>query len=593
MAVLTLQRRFQRLAVFTVCCLVVAYFLLERVDQIPVPSGASWGYVQSTFDWAARQPRYPIPASSITQLPEGRPRELPRVQHYFSPGELSSSHNKTQRERRDAVREAAVKTWKAYRQYAWGCDELHPISLQEKTTFNGWGATLVDSLDTLWIMGMKKEFREAVRTVAKINWAKSSSRYCSVFETNIRYLGGLLSAYDLSGEEVLLRKAIELGEMLYAAFDTPNNFPTNKLNFDGAKEGLQAASKREALAALGTLSMEFTRLSQLTGDPRFFSVVNTITRHLERTQNTTKLPGMWPTFIDLKNGFLATDSSFGIGAMADSAYEYLSKMYSLLGGLDQTYKSIHLKAMTTIKNHILFRPMLPDMYPVTPPDILFPGTVLSNGRIIDLLPEVQHLGCFAGAMFALGGKLFHEDEHIKIGEQLARGCAWAYEVFPAGIMPEMSEMVPCPGKDKLAPCEWNETLWKEKGPTQEPGARWFPKPFSVVRDSQYQLRPEAIESLFVVYRVTGKKDLLDLAWLMFQSIKMATETKWAFSAISDVQVEGYTHKLDAMESFWMAETLKYFYLIFSEPELISLDDYVFNTEAHPFKVPKPGKEERN
>jgi len=539
------QRRFQRIAFFAVACLLFTYLLLDRTDRIP-PVPASWGYVPSTFDWANRRARHVIAVESMTSLPLGPPRELPRIQHDFV-NQLSATHNKTQRERRHAVRDAAVKSWAAYRQHAWGKDELAPVSLSAKDTFNGWGATLVDSLDTLWIMGMRKEFNEAVRAVSRINWDKSNSRFCSLFEANIRYLGGLLAAYDLSGEEVLLKKAVELGEMLYAAFDTPNNLPSNRFNFAAVKEGLLVASKREASAAVGTLSLEFTRLSQLTGDPKYFSVIDSIKRHFERTQDETKLPGMWPIFIDVRNGFQVTDNAFSIGAMADSAYEYLPKMYSLLGGLDQTYKKMYLKAMATVKKHLLFHPMLPDTYPETSPDILFPGTVLSNGRIIDLVPEVQHLGCFAGGMFALGAKLFHQDEDLKTAEQLSRGCAWAYETFPTGIMPETAEIVPCPvGGAATAACVWNETIWKAKGP--DPAInKVLPKPYAAVRDPQYLLRPEAVESLFVLYRVTGKEDWLDVAWRMFQSVKKATETRGAFSAIADVQAEGGTMKIDAME----------------------------------------------
>jgi mannosyl-oligosaccharide alpha-1,2-mannosidase len=73
---------------------------------------------------------------------------------------------------------------------------------------------------------------------------------------------------------------------------------------------------------------------------------------------------------------------------------------------------------------------------------------------------------------------------------------------------------------------------------------------------------------------------------MFQSIISATRTDLSYASITDTTSQGST-RTDASESFWMAETLKYFYLIFSEPDLVSLDDYVFNTEAHPFKIPKP------
>ncbi|KAI0017480.1 glycoside hydrolase [Xylariomycetidae sp. FL0641] len=87
-----------------------------------------------------------------------------------------------------------------------------------------------------------------------------------------------------------------------------------------------------------------------------------------------------------------------------------------------------------------------------------------------------------------------------------------------------------------------------------------------------------------MYRMTGNEEYQEIAWRMFEAIRKATETELAFSAIADVTVDGAsTVKLDSMESFWFSETLKYFYLIFSPPDLISLDEYVLNTEAHPLK----------
>ncbi|KAK3953532.1 glycoside hydrolase [Pseudoneurospora amorphoporcata] len=408
--------------------------------------------------------------------------------------------------------------------------------------------------------------------------------------------------------------------MLFAGFDTRNHLPANSYNFKKAKAGELTASSRQSLAVLGSMSMEFTRLSQLTGDPKYYTVVEQLKRGLEKTQDQTNLPGLWPKYIDLIEGTRPTsDTLFTLGAQADSAYEYLSKTYLLLGGLDPSYETMHIKAMDAAVKHLLFRPMLPsgddDAFDAGSPlpDILFSGNAVSTHRDkSDLQPRVQHLGCFAGGMFALGGKLFDRSDHVQIGEQLARGCAWAYEAFSTGIMPELSELVPCEKTekdgDRLEQCPWNETRYRLKkkkaaasltthftsekteinGDREKPLP--LPKPFAKISDPRYMLRPEAIESLFILYRITGKKDLLDMAWRMFSAITKATETKFAFSAIEFVHTANPgqpTQKMDSMESFWLAETLKYFYLIFSpEDGEISLDEWVFNTEAHPFRRPR-------
>jgi mannosyl-oligosaccharide alpha-1,2-mannosidase len=97
-------------------------------------------------------------------------------------------------------------------------------------------------------------------------------------------------------------------------------------------------------------------------------------------------------------------------------------------------------------------------------------------------------------------------------------------------------------------------------------------------------RPEAIESVFILYRITGDPTLRERAWKMFNAIVEHTLTDIAHAGLDDCTVRN-PPKSDRMESFWLAETLKYFYLIFSEPDVVSLDDYVLNTEAHPLKRP--------
>ena len=131
-------------------------------------------------------------------------------------------------------------------------------------------------------------------------------------------------------------------------------------------------------------------------------------------------------------------------------------------------------------------------------------------------------------------------------------------------MPEIFRMFQC---ESESDCEWN----RDQGSWSQ----------SIV-DASYGLRPEAIESVFYLYRITGDEVLQDVAWNMFRAVERSTRTAIANSKIHDVTQER-PEKTDRMESFWTAETLKYFYLLFSEPDLLSLDDFVFNTEAHAFR----------
>ncbi|KAL2113826.1 hypothetical protein VUR80DRAFT_2218 [Thermomyces stellatus] len=529
-------------------------------------------YRRSSFDWSTVPRSYPV--ESIRPLPTGQPIEFPRVQYDFENGAPRRISEEELDRRRKRVRYVFMRDWAAYKELAWMEDELRPVSGVPHQSFGGFAATVVDSLDTLWMMDLQADFSEAVRAVATLDWSDTTDSSVNLFETTIRHLGGLLAAYDLSHQPVLLEKAVELGDMLFMAFDTPNGIPPFWFSFSNALRGKQRAGDNDASAAMGSLTMEFTRLSQLTGENKYFDAIDRVKDFYVRTQNETALPGMWPLTINFAKEKV-TSNMFTLGGRADSLYEYLPKEYMLLGGLDESYKDMALTSLDTVRDFLLYRPMIKD-----PDDILFSGRVMTSKKKGNhFFAEAEHLTCFAGGMYALAGRLFSRDDYVTYGEQLARGCGWAYRSMPTGLMPEIFELLACQ-PHQLSPCEFDQERWDEEG------AKGLKEGFKHVTNSRYQLRPEAIESIFYAYRITGKEEFLDLAWEMFEAIDKATETPLAHSTISDVTAKGQTTKLDSMESFWFSETLKYFYLIFSPPDFISLDDWVLNTEAHPFKRPK-------
>ncbi len=496
---------------------------------------------ESSFDWRSVTQRYPV--SSIRPLPTGQPKQFPPIQHAFS----GYVHDTTTKSRQRAVRAAFIRSWDSYKRYAWLWDELAPVSAKGKNTFGGWAATLVDSLDTLWIMNLPDEFYQAAAAAAQLDWANTTETAANLFETTIRHLGGLLSAFDLSHEPALLEKAQELGNMLYMAFDTPNRMPGFWINFEDAKNGRQLAGTTDPSASPCSLALEFTRLSQLTGDPKFYDAISRISDFLARTQGQSKLPGMWPKLINF-NQELVIDGGFTMGALADSLYEYLPKMAALLGGRQSSYEKMYRAAMETAKEHLLFRPMVSDDDKAGK-EVLFVGDANVHSEThIEHIAEGQHLSCFTGGMFGLGGKLFNVPDHVAIGERLARGCAWAYDAFPTGLMPEIFDMMPCKSID--GPCPFDEKAWREyddKRSNEEDRGKMPRKGFKNARDPRYILRPEAIESLFLLYRMTGKDDLRDLAWRMFESVMKATKTPLGNSAIADVTVLRETTKTDSME----------------------------------------------
>ena len=320
-------RRWVLYSVLSALFLITFYHLSQVDSDVGQPSSQEVPTTKSAsahrHKWANRPVKYPV--TSLVSLPTGKPVAIPNVQFPF---EAEDTTTKEIRERRlQTVKEAFTHSWNGYREHAWLKDEVAPVTGGFRNTFGGWGASLVDTLDTLWIMGMNAEFEEAVAAVSNIDFGVAEQLPLNIFETTIRYLGGLLGAYDISGGKypVLLSKAIELGEMLYAAFDTPNRMPITRWNGDDETSQAEAL-ERTLVAEIGSLSLEFTRLSQLSGDMKYFDAIQRITDVFDKQQNRTNLPGMWPVLVNARTQEFSRDTFFTLGGMADSLYEYLPKV---------------------------------------------------------------------------------------------------------------------------------------------------------------------------------------------------------------------------------------------------------------------------
>ncbi|EKV07743.1 putative class I alpha-mannosidase [Penicillium digitatum] len=551
--------------------------------------------INPKFPWRTLPVRYPV--AEVQPLPT-LPQNLPKVQ----PTDFKSSRLDLDRQtsRQLAVKEAFEKCWKSYQSLAWGADELSPLSGSSKNELGGWGATLIDNLDTLWIMGMHDEFKKAVAAVTRIKFEDTPSPEINTHDVNIHLLGGLLAAFDLSTDRKLLVKSIDLADMLYAAFDTPNRMPIIHWNaHKAARKEEQIAEESVLSAELGSFTVEFTRLSQITGDPKYFDAAQRVMELFDKQQDATKLAGLWPVSVNAKEE-LFDDDTFTLGAEASSFYTSLPRVYALLGGQVPMYRNMYENATLTAAGQNLFRPMNPEGK-----DVLMSGTVRvamtdSGNSQLYLESKMQYRSCFAGGMFALGGALLNIPAHQEIAHKLVDGCIWGHQVVPLGIMPETFDVVPCASQTS---CPWSELLWKQEvwkkanslQPEPNPNLdvdtfiedHHLPKGLLGIPDTAYNLRPEAIESMFTLYRISGREDLLDTAWDMFQAMQSATQTKNGNAAIVAVTDEGSELTLkDSMDSMWMSQTLKYFYLMFSSPDLISLDEFVFNAGGHPLKRPE-------
>jgi mannosyl-oligosaccharide alpha-1,2-mannosidase len=530
--------KFKNVLVAAAFCLTIFYFLSRSESPSEVvllerhmnsgPPLHPCTVVKSSVDWGSIKYRHP-PRQQLPQLPKpvGN-RGLPRVQHRF--GKESSAARQTREERRDAVLQLTRKCWDSYRKYAWKQDALLPLSKDGRGQFSGWAATLVDSLDTLWMMGLREEFDEAVAAVAEIDFGLSSTPQVNIFETNIRYLGGLMAAYDLSGREVLLQKAIELGDLIYGGFNTENRMPVDNINFQAAMNGSGLLVEGNVVSASpGTLTLELTRLSQITGDPKYYDAITRVVELFYRGQNQTALPGLFPMFVSMSREDVTTGGTFTLGGGADSLYEYFPKMHALLSGTHLQVAALTRGFMDAAKRYLFFRPMIPHN-----DDILISGNVnVDQAGVPTLVPETEHLACFVGGTFALAGRLFQSEEDVEVGARLTRGCVYAYKSFATGMMPERLNMIPC---ERDRPCTWDEERWVEERAKRPEYKPHLPKGFTTAKDPRYILRPEAIESVFYMWRITGDAEWQEAAWDMFQAVAKGTATETGSAAVLDVTV---------------------------------------------------------
>lgn len=183
--------------------------------------------------------------------------------------------------------------WTGYRQHAWGENELKPKSKKGHSAgifgTTKMGATIVDGLDTLMIMGMDAEVQEARGWIEK-NLRFDVSASVSVFEVTIRFIGGLLSAYAMSQDTLYKDKALELAERLLPAFETPTGIPMAQVNLvtGAVKNWGWAPGKCSILSEFGTMQLEWEYLSLITGDMRFADRISHVTSEVVKRR-----PGMF------------------------------------------------------------------------------------------------------------------------------------------------------------------------------------------------------------------------------------------------------------------------------------------------------------
>ncbi|KAF8929460.1 mannosyl-oligosaccharide alpha-1,2-mannosidase [Dissophora ornata] len=485
-------------------------------------------------------------------------------------------------ERKNKVKDAFLHSWNAYKRDAWGKDEYHPISKYGSNMIRkGQGFTIVDSLDTILLMGLDDEFQEAKAWVRdELDFDQDGE--VNLFETTIRVLGGLLSTYDQSNNDpIFLDKAMDLADRLMGGFDTASGIPYSSVHL---KERRGVPSHERGISStseVATLQLEFKYLSYLTGDDKYWKAVENVVLKMKELNN---LDGLVPVYISPYTG-LFQGGDIRLGSRGDSYYEYLIKQYLQTGKKEKVYKEMYDYAISGVKKHLLGRTI--------PHNLLFVGEI-SKYEPENLSPKMDHLVCFLGGTMALASTEGHplddddlggfsrsrfskvEEEDFKIGEELTESCYEMYRQTETGLAPEIVHWV-----------QKQEQVRGKSALQYTPGSDFIVND----RDGHSWLRPETVESLFYLWRLTGDEKYRNWGWEIFESIeKYSKVASGGYSSINDIRRANKINFSDKMETFFLAETLKYFYLLFGPDDVLPLDKYVFNTEAHPLPIFTPPKE---
>lgn len=429
--------------------------------------------------------------------------------------------------------------YEAYMEKAYPADELMPLTCTGRyrgitpsrgdldDVLGNFSMTLVDTLDTLVILGDLDEFERAVKLVIK-DVKFDNDIVVSVFETNIRMIGGLLSAHILAeyvqkqadvmlwyrGE--LLEMAKDLGYRLLPAFNTSTGIPHARVNLKhGMKVEALRHSRETCTACAGTILLEFAALSRLGGEPIFEAKAHAAMDALWKMRHRSS--DLMGTVLNVHSGDWIRRES-GVGAGIDSYYEYCLKSYILLG--DERYLARFNRHYNAVMKYISQGPMLLDV------QMHRPHTKTRN--------FMDALLAFWPGLQVLSGDL---KPAVQTHEML-------YQVM------QMHTFIP-------------------EAFTYDFQVHW----------GQHHLRPEFIESTYFLYRATGDHYYLQAGKKALKALQKHAKVPCGYAAVNDVRTGKHE---DRMDSYVLSETFKYLYLLFSDPSdlLLNIENFIFTTEAH-------------
>jgi Glycosyl hydrolase family 47 len=420
------------------------------------------------------------------------------------------------------VKAEFLHAWNGYKKYAWGHDDLKPLS---KTYHDWYGEPLlmtpVDALDTMMYMGLKDEFATTHHYIVE-NLSFDKDISVQNFEVTIRLLGGLLTNYQLTGDKRFLNLAEDLGTRLLPVFESPTGMPYRYVN-------LRTKAVRGPVsnpAETGTLLIEFGTLSKLTGKPIFYDKAKRALVETFKRRSSIGLVGEW---INVETGEWTNKDSHISGAI-DSYYEYLLKCSLLFEDAD--CKQMWNESIVAINKYLL--------------DVTKSGGSVS------------------------GSQLWYGHADMNTGKRGATTFGALDAFFPA-VLALSGDL----GKAKSLQ-ESSYLMWQKSGIEPEE----YDYRAGTIKSPGYPLRPEIIESTYYLYHYTKNPKYLRMGEEFWRDFVKYCRTDSGYAALKNVITK---EKSDSMQSFLFAETFKYFYLLFAPERVLAFDKVIFNTEAHPIK----------
>ena len=430
------------------------------------------------------------------------------------------------------VRAEFLHAWDGYKKYAWGHDDLKPLT----RTYHDWYSepllmTPVDALDTMILMGFDQEGKQTRNYIAThLSFDKDID--VQNFEITIRLLGGLLSVYELTDDKRLLALAEDLGNRLLPVFESPTGLPYRYVNLKTGKVRGNITNPAEA----GTLLIEFGTLANLTHKQIFYDKAK---RALVEVYNRRSPIGLVGTWINVETGKW-TDTDSHISGAIDSYYEYLLKCAILFG--DQDCKRMWDASIVAINKYLSDKQ-------------------IEKGRVVITRSDPMSAGY---------SNLWYGHADMNTGKRTATTFGALDAFFPAVLALSRDF-------DRARSLQTSSfSMWQKNGIEPEE----FDYEKQEVVHAGYPLRPEIIESTYYLYHFTRDPRYLQMGETMWRDFVKYCRTEEAYAALKSVLTK---EKADSMQSFLFAETFKYFYLLFASPGTLNFDRAIFNTEAHPIR----------